>query len=340
MKNLRMKPVSRIALVIAGMALFVVLFVPLWRIDLVAPQYPEGLMLLIYPDRLAGNVDIINGLNHYIGMRTLHEDDFVEFKILPAIISCFAILFIGVGVIGRRKLLNILLIAFVAFGIIAMIDFWRWEYDYGHNLDPNAAIIVPGMAYQPPLIGFKQLLNFGAWSFPDIGGWIFVGAGLVLVFFVWYEARHAKRNRNRKVVAPMLVAITMGLGLSGCNPGPEPIRFGKDACHFCKMTISDNRYGAEIMTKKMKVYKFDDTHCLLAFMKEGTVPAEQVKGTFVTNFNEPHELLDVNNAFFLQSESLKSPMNGNVAAFAGEPELTVVKTQHEGKKMNWEELKP
>jgi len=49
---------------------------------------------------------------------------------------------------------------FVLFGIIAMVDFWRWEYDYGHDLDPNAAIIVPGMAYQPPLIGFKQLLNF------------------------------------------------------------------------------------------------------------------------------------------------------------------------------------
>jgi len=70
-----------------------------------------------------------------------------------------------------------------------MIDFWKWEYDYGHDLDPAAAIKVPGMAYQPPLIGFKQLLNFGAYSIPDIGGWLFIGVGLILVFIVIFELR-------------------------------------------------------------------------------------------------------------------------------------------------------
>ena len=81
-----------------------VLFVPMWRIDLVAPQYPEGLKLLIYPDKLAGNVDIINGLNHYIGMKTLHTGDFLEFTILPYIIGFFAAAFILVAVIGRKKI--------------------------------------------------------------------------------------------------------------------------------------------------------------------------------------------------------------------------------------------
>ncbi len=70
----------------------------MWRIDLVAPQYPEGLMLLIYPDKLAGNVDIINGLNHYIGMKTLHTEDFIEFTILPYIIIFFAIAFIFMAI--------------------------------------------------------------------------------------------------------------------------------------------------------------------------------------------------------------------------------------------------
>ena len=338
MKSLKMKPVSRILLVLSGLALFIVLFVPIWRIDLVAPQYPEGLMLLIHADKLAGNVDIINGLNHYIGMRTLHEDDFIEFKILPAIISFFAVLFIGVGVIGKRKLMNILLITFIAFGIIAMADFWRWEYDYGHNLDPNAAIIVPGMAYQPPLIGFKQLLNFGAWSFPDIGGWIFVAAGAILLFCVLYEARRFKRYKRIRSTPVLALAVLLSFGFSGCNPGPEPIRYGRDNCHFCKMTISDNRFGAEVLTKKMKVYKFDDTHCLTAFLKEGQVASEQVKGIYVTNFGEPHELLDVNKAHFLKSETLKSPMGGNVAAFTNEEALKAVGTQHQGKVLTWNEL--
>ena len=337
-----MKPISRIFLVLAGLALFIVLFVPLWRIDLVAPQYPEGLMLLIYPDRLAGNVDIINGLNHYIGMATLHTDDFIEFKILPAIIACFGVLFIGVGLMGRRKWMNWLLVLFILFGIVSMVDFWRWEYDYGHNLDPNAAIKVPGMAYQPPLIGFKQLLNFGAWSFPDIGGWIFIGAGAVLLIFVIYEARRVKKLRVTTVhtVPAILLFAFASMGFAGCSSGPDPIRFGKDACHFCKMTISDNRYGAEILTKKMKVYMFDDMHCLLGFIKEGTVPLNQAQGIFVTNFDEPHELLDVSTSVFLRSETLKSPMNGNIAAFTNKDALKKVQSQHQGEILTWNDLKP
>ena len=82
-----------------GLALVAVLFVPLWRIELNAPQYPEGLMLLIYPDKLAGNVDIINGLNHYIGMKTLHTADFLEFTILPYCIGFFALLFVVTGTV-------------------------------------------------------------------------------------------------------------------------------------------------------------------------------------------------------------------------------------------------
>ena len=61
-------------LVVCGIALTAVLFVPMWKIELQAPQYPEGLELKIYPHKLGGNVDIINGLNHYIGMKTLHEE--------------------------------------------------------------------------------------------------------------------------------------------------------------------------------------------------------------------------------------------------------------------------
>ena len=73
-----------------------------------------------------------------------------------------------------------------------MVDFWRWEYQYGHDLDPDAAIRIPGMAYQPPLIGFKQLLNFGAYSIPDIGGWIFIIVGCCLLGLVIIEGKAKK----------------------------------------------------------------------------------------------------------------------------------------------------
>jgi len=183
MKN-RNSNFSRALLFIAAILLVCVLFVPLWRIDLDAPQYPEGLKLLLYPNKLAGDVDIINGLNHYIGMKTLHANDFIEFTVLPYLIGFFALLFFVSGIINTKKWLWASLISFVIFGIVAMIDFYRWEYDYGHNLDPNAAIKVPGMAYQPPLIGFKQLLNFGAYSIPSIGGWLFIAAGALIAVAV------------------------------------------------------------------------------------------------------------------------------------------------------------
>ena len=82
------------------------------------------------------------------------------------------------------------------FVILAGVDFYRWNYEYGHNLDPNAAIKVPGMAYQPPLIGYKQLLNFGAYSIPDTGGWMLVGAGVLLFYIVFKEFNLFKRKQT------------------------------------------------------------------------------------------------------------------------------------------------
>ena len=186
----------RLLLLLLGLGLIAVLYLPMWRIDLAAPQYPEGLNLLIYANKLGGNVDIINGLNHYIGMKTLHTEDFIEFKLLPYIILFFTACFVVVAAIGLRKWMNLLFILFVLFGITAMIDFWRWEYNYGHNLNPDAAIIVPGMSYQPPLIGFKQLLNFGAYSVPDLGGWIFIGVGAFLLMCVVFANRKPKSNAS------------------------------------------------------------------------------------------------------------------------------------------------
>jgi hypothetical protein len=69
----------------------------------------------------------------------------------------------------------------VGLGSLAIYDFYLWEYDYGHNLSPTAPIKVPGMAYQPPLLGTKMLLNFKADSYPYWGG-LFVGISVVLSF--------------------------------------------------------------------------------------------------------------------------------------------------------------
>jgi len=171
----------KIATFVASGLMVLVLFYPIWKIELTAPQYPEGLILKINANGLGGNVDIVNGLNHYIGMRTLHSEDFIEFTILPYIIAIFAALGLVVLAINRKKVYTTWVIIFLVFAVVSMIDFWKWEYEYGHELNPDAPIKVPGMSYQPPLIGYKQLLNFSAYSIPDTGGWIFIGVGVILV---------------------------------------------------------------------------------------------------------------------------------------------------------------
>jgi copper chaperone NosL len=336
MKTSRIQGWVRVMLVLCGLALIVVLFVPVWRIDLVAPQYPEGLMLLIHPHKLAGNVDIINGLNHYIGMKTLHTDDFIEFTVLPYIIGVFAVLFFIVAVVAKRKLLNVLFILFVSFGVLAIYDFWRWEYNYGHNLNPDAAIIVPGMAYQPPLIGFKQLLNFGAYSMPDIGGWIFIGAGAVLLLTVLAEWKFVKKIKRKYAITIALLCLI--IHFSSCNVQPQLIKTGVDNCYFCKMTISDEKFGAELLTKKGKIYKFDDMHCILNFLKTKETEPANVKNIYLTNFCGTHQLIDVNQSSLLKSEMLRSPMAGNIAAFDNKDSLQKMQQYYPGETVNWNDL--
>lgn len=336
MKAARIQDWVKWILVLCCIGLIAVLFFPMWRIDLQAPQYPEGLRLLIYPDKIGGNVDIINGLNHYIGMKTMHTEDFVEFTVLPYIISFFAVSFLLVAVAGRKKLLYILFILFVSFGIIAMYDFWRWEYNYGHNLNPEAAIIVPGMAYQPPLIGFKQLLNFGAYSIPDIGGWIFIVVGLLLCICVVTEWRLAVKMKNKPAMATILCMVI--IGLPSCSTQPEAIKTGIDNCSFCKMTVSDVRFGAELITKKGKIYKFDDAHCLVNFLQNGEVDSANIAGLYFTDFCNNHSLFNVKEVSLLKSDKLRSPMGGNIAAFSNNDSLLEMQLRFPGSSVNWDSL--
>ena len=325
-------------LVVCGLALVAVLFVPMWRIELNAPQYPEGLKLMIFTNKLGGNVDIVNGLNHYIGMKTLHTKDFIEFLLLPYIIIFFITTFILTALLNKRKWLYLLFTFFVSFGIIAMVDFWRWEYNYGHHLNPDAAISVPGMAYQPPLVGYKQLLNFGAYSVPDRGGWIFVGVGMILLLLVIYEWRSSKKLKQFHLGAKAIVAMISLLLLNSCSLGAETLRIGKDNCSFCQMTISDNRYGAEMITHKGRVYKFDDSHCLLAFIKSKAVNNKDISAVYFTDFMAEHSLIKAEQTFLLQSDSFRGPMNGNIAAFSNEASMKKLAVQYNAVVITWKQF--
>lgn len=192
MKTSTLSKWTRIILAILGISLVIAIFVPMWSIYLTAPQYPEGLSMFLWSSKITGDYEIINGLNHYIGMKTIHEEDFWEFKILPYALGFFALLCFMASFVNKKLWLYVTTILFLIFGVAFMVDFYMWEYNYGHNLDPHAAIVVPGMSYQPPLLGFKQLLNFGAYSYPNIGGGIMIGVAVILAILAFIEFRKPK----------------------------------------------------------------------------------------------------------------------------------------------------
>lgn len=175
------------------------LFFPLWNIDLEAPQYPEGLTMQIWLSKLSGDVSTISGLNHYIGMKAISEEMFPEFGYMKYIVIGIIISGLIVSLLKKKWLLAFWFISFLLIAALGVYDFWLWEYDYGHNLDPRAAIKIPGMTYQPPLIGCTELLNFYACSFPSTGGWIIVVAGTTS-FLVFLDELIINRKKEKNKI--------------------------------------------------------------------------------------------------------------------------------------------
>lgn len=171
--NQKLNQTNRILVLIVAFLMFLVYFLPLWVINLTAPQYPETLGMYIYVNDIKGktpyDLQNINILNHYIGMQKIAADSIPELQYMPYILGYMIFGAVVTFFFNRVFMVFLGVLNTVLVGIAGIYDFWRWEYNYGHNLDPNAPIQVPGMSYQPPLIGCKELLNINACSWPSIG---------------------------------------------------------------------------------------------------------------------------------------------------------------------------
>lgn len=330
----RLTIIERILVAIASLALIAVYFVPIWRITLFAPQYPEGLIMKIWINNITGEIDIINGLNHYIGMRHISVAMFPEFAFLGYVVGFYILLGLVIAAIGNRKVLFWYIIFTLFGGVFAMYDYYRWGYEYGHNLDETAPIKVPGLSYQPPMIGHKRLLNFDAYSYPDIGGWIIIVAASIM-FLVWFFDWYRAHKRKAKLSSALATSFILFF-LVSCSAQPEPLKIGQDVCQLCKMGIADARFGGEVLTKKGKVFKFDDIGCMIRFIKSGGVEQKDIGQTVVINYEKQNDFINTGKAVFLIGESIKSPMNFNVAAFSNAEAAN--KFIKGGTTLSWNEL--
>ncbi len=135
-----------------------------------------------------------------------------------------------------------------------------------------------------------------------------------------------------------LMVILITSLLFACDSGPEQLKYGTDACHFCKMTLMDDKFGAELVTTKDKVYKFDDMNCFLNFYNSGAVKEEDMQFLFVVDYDSPGQLINAKNAFYLKSEGIRSPMNGQIASFVTQSKMNEYKEKVNGTYLTWGEL--
>jgi hypothetical protein len=196
-------PLPRLLLVVAFLLLIPTYLLPLWKLTMFAPQYPEGLRLEIYSYKLEGgnrgqDVKEINILNHYIGMKDLTTADFTEFKWIPFVVGMLALLFLRAPVHGKMSDLIDVLVLYLYFGLFSIWSFGFKLYSYGHNLAPTASVKVP--PFMPPLFGYKKLANFEVYSYPSAGSYALAAVAVVLLaafVLAWRETMSDEAGEAR-----------------------------------------------------------------------------------------------------------------------------------------------
>ena len=345
---------SRIMLLLAALALAPAYILPLWSIRLVAPQYNEGLGMYIGARDIWGHtphdIQNINILNHYIGMKPVVPAEVDVLQVMPWVLLFLAVAAVATALIGRRWAVAGWLTAFVALGAAGFYEFYSWNYDYGHNLSPDAPIKVPGMTYQPPMFGSSTLLNIRASSYPSWGT-LFVtisfALGLYALVSGWLPGAAqslGERRRQAAATRPLAARVSSALFLlvatgviAACGTpagaasadGSSTDRARVDAvtraaaaefapgtvsCDYCDGVIPAERFGGQLTTRSGETYRFMSVECLAGFVLSQNVPEKEVASISVVDYAHGERLIDARSALFVRSEQRRSPNGLNLLA--------------------------
>jgi copper chaperone NosL len=117
---------------------------------------------------------------------------------------------------------------------------------------------------------------------------------------------------------------------------PEPVRLGEDVCEYCKMVIADERFAAQVITKKGRVYKFDAIECMVGYYNQNE---EEIKRAYVVNFLNPKEFIPAEKAFYVRSPEIRSPMGMNLSAYKSKEDAKKALEGKEGELLDWKALR-
>jgi copper chaperone NosL len=363
-----MNPVSRLLMAVAGVILLAVYYLPLWSIRVVAPQYNDGLGMWIHINDVVGHkphdIQNLNIVNHYIGMKPIDPATVEVLTIMPWILGFLAAAAVAVALVGRRWAVWTWLGSFAVLGTAGLVEFYRWMYDYGHNLDPMAPIKIPGMTYQPPLIGREQLLNMTATSWPAWGTLIIAISFTLGLAALWVdrrsrpaeaeaeveaEARRPAGRRTGGAAAAGAVAL-LAMMLAACNAddsasaeaarSDSPIAqelAGKTDAH-CGGEITGERFGGELVLRSGETHRFRSNECLAAFVVENGIDNGQIRQVRVVEYTHGGRLIDAKDARFIRSEQRPSPDGLNILATDRELMSYNLRRFFGGVELTWDEM--
>lgn len=132
-------------------------------------------------------------------------------------------------------------------------------------------------------------------------------------------------------VLPLLVAT-----LLSCNSKPEPILYGSDACSFCKMGIVDKTHSAQAVSSKGKQFKYDSVECLVNDINNNSNTDMKIK--LVANYLNAGEMITAENAFYIISPEIPSPMGANLSAVNSKNDAEKLQDEFTGDIYTWHEL--
>ncbi len=175
----------------AALILLVSIFLPYWELTLMAPQYPEGLKMETYVNHVSGDVDEIDGLNHYIGMRSLREAAELERSLSIIMILAIVLLVIG-SIYTHSPFALVLTIPAILYPVIFLGDLYFWMHNFGMNLNPHAPLSNAVKPFVPPLLGEGFVGQFKTVASWEIGLIMSFLASILIIVGLYFHRKAYK----------------------------------------------------------------------------------------------------------------------------------------------------
>lgn len=121
-----------------------------------------------------------------------------------------------------------------------------------------------------------------------------------------------------------------------CEPAPKPIEYGQEACEYCRMSIVDKRYAAQLVSETGKTFSFDAMECMIHFKDENT--QHQWHMELVTDYTNPGALIPAAEATVVRSKQLPSPMGMYLTAVGSAEDAKELQTEHNGNLYSYKEV--